>query len=346
MPQARMECSQQAETRSRRKTRTAMEKRVLKQRLNHVQSRVGATATRAHVESPPCTELFVDSCSVRHQGNCCANTRGIPATWISIRTQSTDRCSCDNAAALARHEHTWICLRAQKDMFRRKDCCILTTVESLSVRKQTCSCDNTAAFAPREHTWISVRKKTFSGEEAAAFSRHNTLGSLSVRKQEDMFMRHAAAFARHNTLGSVSVRKETFSDEKAAAFSRREHTWISLLAKNTCSCDNTAAFARCEYTWIPLHPQRSMFRQNDCCVLKPRAHLDLSLCASKKTSSCDTLLRSHATTHLDLSLCAKRHVAAKRLLRSHAASTLGSRSVRKETCCGKTLAAISRCPPR
>ena len=43
---------------------------VLKQRLNDVQSRVGATATRAHVESPLRTELFVDPCSIRHQGNC------------------------------------------------------------------------------------------------------------------------------------------------------------------------------------------------------------------------------------------------------------------------------------
>ena len=43
---------------------------VLKPRLNDVQARVGATATRAHVESPLRTELFVDSCSVRHQGDC------------------------------------------------------------------------------------------------------------------------------------------------------------------------------------------------------------------------------------------------------------------------------------
>ena len=61
VPQARMEYSQQAETRSRRKTSTAMEGWVLKQRLNDVQSRVGATATQAHVESPLRTELFVDS---------------------------------------------------------------------------------------------------------------------------------------------------------------------------------------------------------------------------------------------------------------------------------------------
>ena len=33
-----------------------------KQMLNDVQSRVGATATRGHVESPLRTELFVDSC--------------------------------------------------------------------------------------------------------------------------------------------------------------------------------------------------------------------------------------------------------------------------------------------
>ena len=129
MPQARMECSQQAETRSDAITRRA-------------------TATRAHVESPLRTELFVDSCSVRHQGNCCASTRKIPATWISIRTQSTE---------LARHKHTWISLRAQRNMFRRKDCCVLTLRAHLDVRKQTCSCDNTAALARSEHIWISLR---------------------------------------------------------------------------------------------------------------------------------------------------------------------------------------------
>ena len=55
----------------------------------------------------------------------CENTREIPATWISICTQGTERFSCDQTAALARHKHNWISLRAQKDMFRRKDCCDL-----------------------------------------------------------------------------------------------------------------------------------------------------------------------------------------------------------------------------
>ena len=94
---------------------------MLKQRLKDVQSRIGATATRAHVESPLPTELFVDSCSVRHQGNCCASTREMPTTWISIHAQGTERCSCDNTAAFARHRHTWISLRAQRDMFRQKN---------------------------------------------------------------------------------------------------------------------------------------------------------------------------------------------------------------------------------
>ena len=99
---------------------------VLKQKLNDFQSCVWATATRAHVESPLRTELFVDSCSVRHQGNCCASTREIPATWISIRTQGAERCSCKTTAASSRREHTWILLGAQGGKFRRKDCCVLT----------------------------------------------------------------------------------------------------------------------------------------------------------------------------------------------------------------------------
>ena len=99
---------------------------MLKQRVNDVQSPVGATATRAHVEAPlRRRELFVHSCSVRHQTNCCASTREIPATWIPIRTQGTERCSCDKTAALSRRKHTWISLRAQRDMFHRKHCCDL-----------------------------------------------------------------------------------------------------------------------------------------------------------------------------------------------------------------------------
>ena len=152
---------------------------VLKQRLNDVQSRVGVMATRAHVQPALRTELFVDSCSVRHQYNCCASTHEIPATWISICTQGTQRCSCDKIAALARHKHI--------------------------------------------------------------------LGSLSVRKE-------------------------------------------------TCSGEKTAAFSRCEHTWTSFRAQRDMFHRRDCCALTPRAHLDLSPCASKRTCSCDKLLRSHATS--------------------------------------------------
>ena len=107
---------------------------------------------------------------------------------------------------------------------------------------------------------------------------------------------HATTLLRSHavsTLGSQSVRKEACSGKATAAFSRREHTWISLRA------------------------QKDMFHRKDCCVLTARAHLVLSPCASKKTCSCDRLLRSHAT------------------------STLGSLSVRKETCSGKTIAAFS-----
>ena len=87
--------------------------------------------------------------------------------------------------------------------------------------------------------------------------------------------------------------------------------------KQTCSCDNTAAFARCEHTWISPRAQRHMFRRKDCCFLTPGAHLHLSPCARRPV---------HATT----------------LLRSHAVSTLGSLSVRKDTCSSEKTAAFSR----
>ena len=80
--------------------------------------------------------------------------------------------------------------------------------------------------------------------------------------------------------------------------------------------------------------------------LSRRAHLDLTPC------QCDMLMRQDCCiltpqADWDLSRCAQRHVRVKRLLlqklrRSHAAGTLGSHSVRNETCsCDKT-AAFSR----
>ena len=200
----------------------------------------------------------MDACSGRHQGNCCASTREIPATGISIRTQRTEIFSCD------------------------KRCHAVSTFGSRSVRKRTCSCDNTAAFARCEHTWISLRAQrcVFRRKNGCLLTpgAHLDLAPCAKRRvpSKRPLRSHAAS-----TLGSVSVRKKT------------------------CSCDNTAAFARFGHTWISLRAQRCVFRRKNCCLLTPGAHLDLAPCA-------------------------KRHVPSKRLLRSHAASTLGSLSVRKQ----------------
>ena len=234
---------------------------VLKQKLNDVQSRVGATATRAHVEPALRTELFVDSCSVTHQGNCCTSTRETPATWISIRAQATKRCSCDKTAALTRHKNTWISLRAQRDVFRRKDSCVLTP---------RARCD----FAPCANRHVPAKRPLHSHAVS-------TLGSLSVRKKtcfgEQLLGSHAA-----NTVGSLSVRKETCSIEKAAAF----HVASTLGYRS-------------------VRKQKVLFMRQHGCVRTPQAHLDLTPCAN-------------------------RHVPAKRLLRSQAARSLGSRSVRSD----------------
>ena len=185
---------------------------VRKQRLNDVQSRVGATATRARVESPPRTELFVDSWSEKHQGNCCASTREIPATWISIRTQGTERCSCDETAAVARHKHTWISLRAQRHMFRRKDCCVLTLRAQLDL-------------SPRANRNMFMRQHCCDLTPGA----HLDLSPCASKKTcscDRLLRSHAGS-----TLGSPSVRKVRYVPAKrllTAAFSRRQHSWISL----------------------------------------------------------------------------------------------------------------------
>ena len=114
-----------------------------------------------------------------------------------------------------------------------------------------------------------------------------------------------------------------------------------------------------------------MFRRKNCCVLTPRAHLNLFPRANRHVHA-TALLHSHAVStlgslsvrketcsgekaaafarreHTWISLRAQRdtHVPAKWLLRSHTASTLGSLSVRRETCSIDKTAAISRWPPK
>ena len=165
---------------------------------------------------------------------------------------------CDNTAALACCEHTWISLRAQRDMFRRKNVAF-----SRRERKKTCSCNNAAAFARCEHTWIS-------------------LGA-----QRDMCRRKDCCVLTPRA--HVDLAQETCSIEKTAAFSRREHSWISLRAQArrhvhatdccvrtpqahldlspTCSVKTTAAFSRREHTWISLRAQGDMSHRKDCCDL-------------------------------------------------------------------------------
>ena len=216
-----------------------------------------------------------------------------------------------------------------------------------------------------EHTWNPRCAQNFSWTHvqedirATAARAHGTSPPLGPHtKCVKMFMRQDCCANRPQAHLDLSPCTKRQVASKRLLHSHAASTLGSLsVCKQTCSCDNTAAFARCEHTWISLRAQGDMFRRKNCCVLTPpahldlapcakrrdmlhrkdccdltpRAHLDLSACASKNTCSCDRLLGSHATSTLDLSPCAKRHVPAKRMLRSHAASTLGSRSVRKET---------------
>ena len=91
-PQARMEFSQQAETFPTQDKYCYGRGGCLCKGFNDVQSRVGATATRAR-------------------------TRGS----LSVRKET---CFGKKTAAFSRREHTWISLHAQRDMFHRKDSAI------------------------------------------------------------------------------------------------------------------------------------------------------------------------------------------------------------------------------
>ena len=176
----------------------------------HVQQDIRATVARARAKSPPrgspsahkaqrdvhATRLLrshatgtLGSLSVRKQtcsGEKTAACSHAASTLgsLSVRKQT---CSCDNTAAFTRCEHTWTSLRAQRDMFRRKSCCVLTPDAHLDL----------APCANRH-----VPSKRLLRSHSAS-----TLGSLSARKQEGMFMRQTAGFAGH------------------------KHTWISPCAK-------------------------------------------------------------------------------------------------------------------
>ena len=133
------------------------------------------------------------------------------------------------------------------------------------------------------------------------------------------------------------------------------------------SCDQKQLRSRTASTWISLHASRDMFLQNDCRDLAPPDRLMhtkmlrfrhggtlgsqstckktwISIMVNKQVHAIKICCVLALRAHLDLTPCAMRHLHATRLLRSHAASTLGSLSVRKETCsCEKTVA-ISRRP--
>ena len=241
---------------------------VLKQRLDDVQSRVGATAARAHAESPLRTKLFVDSCSARHQGNCCASTREITATWISMFMRQ-------DCCALTPQAHTWVSLRAQRDMFRQINCCVLAPrahLDLFACANRHVLCDNTAAFARCEHTWISLRAQRDMFrlidscvltpgahlDLAPCAKRHvaskgflrshsaSTLGHFSVRKQEDMFMRQHCCV--HTTLAQLDL-SPCAKRHVPANRLLRSHAASTLgscsVRKETCSIEKTAAISRC-----------------------------------------------------------------------------------------------------
>ena len=242
------------------------------------------------------------------RGNCYPNTLESP-----LRTEVfMDACSAIHQGKRSAITHEisaiWISTRTQGT----NRCS--STLRSPSVRKETCPCDNTAAFSRREHIWISFRAQddVFMQEHSCGLMprAHWDLSSCARQLVHARTQLHSHTVSR---LGCLSVRKATYSCDNTAAFSRREHTWILLPVQE----DFIMREHSCVFT---PRQQKETFHRKDGCVPTPQAHLDLSPCA-------------------------KRHIPAKRRLCSHATSTLGSRSVRKETCSIGKTAAISRGTP-
>ena len=263
----------------------------------HVQQDMRATAARAHAKTPPPGSPSAHRAQRDvHATDCCARMPHLDLTPCAKRHVPAKRLLRGHAAR---------------------------TLGSLSVRKLACSCDNTAAFASCEHTWISLRaqRDMFRRKNCCArtLRAHLDLSPCARRPV------HATTLLRSHavsTLRSHSLRKEACSGEQTAVFSRREHTWISLRAQRdkTCSCDRLLrSHAASTLGSLSVRKGTRHVHATDCCVRTPHAHLDLFPCASKKTCSCDRLLRSHATSTLG-SLYAKRQVPSKRLLQSRAAA--------------------------
>ena len=125
--------------------------------------------------------------------------RSHAANTLGSRSVRKEAVSGEKTLAFSRREHTWISLRTQRNMFHRKDCCVLTPGAQLDLspcaRRPVHATALLRSHAVRTLGSHSVRKETCSGERTAAFSRHE------------------------HTLGSRSVSKETCSIEKTAAIS-------------------------------------------------------------------------------------------------------------------------------
>ena len=118
------------------------------------------------------------------------------------------------------------------------------------------------------------------------------------------------------TLGIFCVRKEISRDQKQ-------------LRSRTAS------------TWISLHAHKNMFLQNDCCDVAPPDRLMHTKMLRFRHGGILGAQSTRKKTWISIMINKQVH-AIKHLLRSRAAGTLGSHSVRNETSsCDKT-AAFSR----
>ena len=118
----------------------------------------------------------------------------------------------------------------------------------------------------------------------------------------------------------------------------RETATLSLgifCVRYEISCDHKQLRSRTASTWISLHAHRDMFLQNDCCDLAPPDGLMHTKMLRFRHGG--TWIAIHAQEDMDLNHDQQTRSCDKKLLRSRAAGTLGSHSVRNETfSCDKT----------
>ena len=129
-----------------------------------------------------------------------------------------------NPRLLKLHPHT-----RHREMFMRQHCCARKPQTHLDLspcaKRHVPAKRHCCVLTPRAHLDLAAcAKRHVSSKRLLRSHAGSTLGSQSVRKQEDMFMQQAAAFARQeHTWISLRAQKDMFRQSDCCVLTQRAH---------------------------------------------------------------------------------------------------------------------------